>query len=156
MLGGSFSIASAPAQGTTATLVLPLARRDVRDKRDMRDEGNMRDKRDVGEPVSLLSPVSRVSPSTRMRVLLVDDHAMVRQGLKSILDAYQDISVSGEAARWRRGGGTGWSFVSGRVRHGHQHAEAGRHRGHGADQAPLLQRFEELIAWEALSGQSMS
>jgi DNA-binding NarL/FixJ family response regulator len=31
-------------------------------------------------------------------VLLADDHAMVRQGLKSILDAYQDISVVGEAA----------------------------------------------------------
>jgi DNA-binding NarL/FixJ family response regulator len=30
--------------------------------------------------------------------LLVDDHAMVRQGLKSVLDAYADIKVVGEAA----------------------------------------------------------
>ncbi len=33
-----------------------------------------------------------------LRILLADDHAMVRQGLRSILDAYRDISVVGEAA----------------------------------------------------------
>jgi DNA-binding NarL/FixJ family response regulator len=33
----------------------------------------------------------------RIRVLLVDDHAMVRQGLRSVLDAYEDIQVVGEA-----------------------------------------------------------
>lgn len=31
------------------------------------------------------------------RVLLVDDHAMVRQGLRSVLESYQDIEVVGEA-----------------------------------------------------------
>jgi len=31
-------------------------------------------------------------------VLLVDDHAMVRQGLRSVLDGYADIEVIGEAA----------------------------------------------------------
>jgi DNA-binding NarL/FixJ family response regulator len=30
--------------------------------------------------------------------VLADDHAMVRQGLRSILDAYQNVSVVGEAA----------------------------------------------------------
>ncbi|MBA3752778.1 MAG: response regulator transcription factor [Nitrospira sp.] len=33
-----------------------------------------------------------------MRVLLVDDHAVVRQGLRAILDGYADIDVVGEAA----------------------------------------------------------
>ena len=33
-----------------------------------------------------------------MKVLLVDDHAMVRQGLRSILDSYTDLTVVGEAA----------------------------------------------------------
>jgi CheY-like chemotaxis protein len=33
-----------------------------------------------------------------LRVLLADDHAMVRQGLRSILDSYPDISIVGEAA----------------------------------------------------------
>jgi PAS domain S-box-containing protein len=33
-----------------------------------------------------------------LRIVLADDHAMVRQGLRSILDSYQDVSVVGEAA----------------------------------------------------------
>ena len=32
-----------------------------------------------------------------MRVLLVDDHAMVRQGLRGLLDGYSNIQVVGEA-----------------------------------------------------------
>lgn len=32
-----------------------------------------------------------------VNVLLVDDHAMVRQGLRSVLDAYDDLHVVGEA-----------------------------------------------------------
>ncbi|MGZ9159333.1 MAG: response regulator [Nitrospira sp.] len=36
--------------------------------------------------------------SARIRVLLVDDHAMVRQGLRTVLDGYPDIEVVGEAA----------------------------------------------------------
>jgi DNA-binding NarL/FixJ family response regulator len=34
----------------------------------------------------------------RIRVLLVDDHAMVRQGLRSALELYANIEVVGEAA----------------------------------------------------------
>lgn len=33
-----------------------------------------------------------------IRVLLVDDHSMVRQGLRSLLEGYSDIEVVGEAA----------------------------------------------------------
>ncbi|MGC4097080.1 MAG: response regulator transcription factor [Nitrospira sp.] len=32
-----------------------------------------------------------------VQVLLVDDHAMVRQGLRSVLESYDDIQVIGEA-----------------------------------------------------------
>ena len=38
-----------------------------------------------------------MGPSQRLRVLLVDDHAMVRQGLRSVLDSYEDLEVIGEA-----------------------------------------------------------
>ena len=33
-----------------------------------------------------------------IRVLLVDDHMMVRQGLRTVLESYGDIEVVGEAA----------------------------------------------------------
>ena len=32
-----------------------------------------------------------------VQLILVDDHAMMRQGLRSVLDAYKDIQVVGEA-----------------------------------------------------------
>jgi DNA-binding NarL/FixJ family response regulator len=32
-----------------------------------------------------------------VQILLVDDYAMMRQGLRSVLDAYKDIQVVGEA-----------------------------------------------------------
>lgn len=36
--------------------------------------------------------------SDTIRVLLVDDHAMVRQGLRSLLQSYSNLEVVGEAA----------------------------------------------------------
>lgn len=44
------------------------------------------------------SQVMRVTDPSRWRVLIVDDHAMVRQGLRSILETYPDLEVIGEAA----------------------------------------------------------
>ena len=89
-LGGSFEIHSVPGQGTTATLLLPLARNGE-------VEGNVKavgpKKRPSSTVASTLQP-----PASRIRVLLVDDHIMVRQGLRVILDAYADIELVGEAA----------------------------------------------------------
>ena len=45
-----------------------------------------------------IGPISQVRSDARWRVLLVDDHAMVRQGLRSILESYADLEVVGEAA----------------------------------------------------------
>ena len=36
-----------------------------------------------------------------IRVLLPDDHAVVRDGLRALLDAQADIEVLGDAANWR-------------------------------------------------------
>ena len=45
------------------------------------------------------SPLSDVHPKARsIRVLLVDDHAMVRQGLRCTLEGYPNIEVVGEAS----------------------------------------------------------
>ena len=35
----------------------------------------------------------------RLRVLLVDDHAMVRRGLAAFLKAFDDLELAGEAAQ---------------------------------------------------------
>ncbi len=42
-------------------------------------------------------------PIGRIRVLLVDDHAMVRRGIRRLLESYSDVTVIGEAANGREG-----------------------------------------------------
>jgi signal transduction histidine kinase/DNA-binding response OmpR family regulator len=92
-LDGSFDIQSVPGQGTTATLTLPL-----------QGNGHQRYK-DAHLPKRASSSVSpnpslipRTSLPSRIRLLLVDDHTMVRKGLRSVLDGYADLEVVGEAA----------------------------------------------------------
>lgn len=96
-MGGVFEIQSMPGQGTTATLRLPLV------KSEQWARGNGENAIRVSLPSSGFSPPTPHYPFTtdqnnkHVRVLLVDDHAMVRQGLHSVLDAYEDVQVVGEA-----------------------------------------------------------
>jgi len=39
-----------------------------------------------------------VTPAPKIRVLLVDDHAVVRSGLRAFLEAYDDLELAGEAS----------------------------------------------------------
>ncbi|MGZ8393913.1 MAG: ATP-binding response regulator [Nitrospira sp.] len=81
-MGGSFEADSGPGRGTTITLGLSL------------------------KPTIESAPLS-VAVNRRLttinqacgviRVLLVDDHAMVRQGLRTVLDRYPDVTIVGEA-----------------------------------------------------------
>ena len=40
---------------------------------------------------------SRVQPETRIRLILVDDHQMIREGLRGLLHAHEDLTIVGEA-----------------------------------------------------------
>ncbi|HKT34442.1 MAG TPA: PAS domain S-box protein [Nitrospira sp.] len=85
-VGGFFDIQSKPGKGTLATLTIHLDQRDIRQSEER--------------------PLLSVAPSPRregrndrfVRVLLVDDHEMVRQGLRSILAGFSDLDVVDEAA----------------------------------------------------------
>jgi PleD family two-component response regulator len=88
-LGGSFEIESAPGKGTTATLMLPLR---SSAECSVPSAAHVRAKH-----IALTTQHSGLQQNPKIRVLLVDDHIMVRQGLRSVLDAYGDIQVVGEA-----------------------------------------------------------
>ena len=80
-LGGRFELHSEPGKGTTATLVLPL------------EEGGPQD------AASEIEKVERegIPSQNPIRVLLVDDHAMMREGLRSVLETYSTVQIVGEA-----------------------------------------------------------
>jgi PAS domain S-box-containing protein len=87
-LGGTFEVQSALGQGTTATLSLPLARS---------TEAKVLSAELSGESSALKSQDSALRQHAEIRVLLVDDHPMMRQGLRSIVTAYDHFEVVGEA-----------------------------------------------------------
>jgi PAS domain S-box-containing protein len=89
-LRGSFTIESAPGQGTRAVLTLPLTcRQEVPVSFD--------DNRPFPRLEKCGTSQATDVPSTAIRLLLVDDHAMMRQGLRTTLEQYADILLVGEA-----------------------------------------------------------
>lgn len=71
LLGGEVSIHSALGHGTCVTL---------------------------SAPVSLVSPLQAYGPSRQVRVLVVDDHPVMREGLMRLLSNEPDMEVVGEAS----------------------------------------------------------
>ncbi|ALA59169.1 PAS domain S-box protein [Nitrospira moscoviensis] len=95
-MGGRLEVASSPGEGTTATLVLPLGGKEAVSGKALgialgNDSGTL----SAGPQRSTLSD-SKLQDA-KVRVLLVDDHALVRQGIGTLLDTYTDVTVVGEA-----------------------------------------------------------
>ena len=107
-LGGHFDLKTAPGQGTSAILVVPLAGA-IADVSLGHAQGRSTEERTKPSTTNGWIPKARNETlsvqyadshnrSTKVRVLIVDDHAMMRQGLCSVLDHYSEIQVVGEAA----------------------------------------------------------
>lgn len=93
--GGRLDVMTAPEEGTTAILVLPLQQ-----AAKPRTVGLFHDGVRSSPPVQRdrLTRDPRPIAHKTLTVLLVDDHAMMRQGLRSVLEAHADIQIVGEAS----------------------------------------------------------
>ena len=89
-LNGTLDVDSVPDRGTRITMAVPVEPTDVT----------------IPEAVCAAPAVAAAAPppngrirnGSAIRVLLVDDHEMLRKGLVNLLQAHSDISVIGEAA----------------------------------------------------------
>ncbi len=101
-LGGRFELTSVPGQGTTARLMLPLMPGTTSEGRGItalrHGVSTVATNRLTHVPSNFIRPLPATHAHATIRVIVADDHAMVRQGLRGVLDAYADIQVVGEAS----------------------------------------------------------
>jgi len=109
-MGGRLEVESASGRGTRATMILPYWSQ-KRSSSALAEQStapdDMETSEDVPETPWLNKPTDSPpsgdeSNGARIRVLLVDDHTMVRQGIKSLLDSHANLRVVGEASDGQR------------------------------------------------------
>ena len=71
----------------------------------------------------------------KIKVLIADDHRVVREGLAAILKTKDDINVVGEAQDGHGGGRESQDIDARRDSHGREHAPHGRRRSYPPNQA---------------------
>jgi DNA-binding NarL/FixJ family response regulator/anti-sigma regulatory factor (Ser/Thr protein kinase) len=89
-LGGRVTFSSSPGKGTRVTLQVPSGREEIKPETAAEETKGAAEAPEVPEE-------SGAAPRP-IRVLLADDHKIVRQGLVGILQIEPDIEVVGEAA----------------------------------------------------------
>jgi PAS domain S-box-containing protein len=93
LLGGDFEIQSRPGEGTTVRISVPLQTVAFDPP-----EQNVEPAAQEHPLNSCLEPANQNSSGGCIRVMLVDDHAVMRKGLSSLLSRNKDIDVVAEAA----------------------------------------------------------
>lgn len=95
-MGGRFDLRSSPGEGTTATLVLPIHRPTAASSAVDHVPLSTNSGSGAGDGSSVPSSENGAC-SAPIRLLLADDHTVVRQGLRSLMESYADMVVVGEA-----------------------------------------------------------
>ena len=87
-LRGHFNIESTPGAGTTISMSVPLGQLST-----------VGEASEIGffESSALTSTEKKEQPG-KLRIMLVDDHMVVREGLSNMLNSHSDIEVVGEAS----------------------------------------------------------
>ena len=143
-LSGSFDLQSEPGKGTVASLHLPFtASVEIIEGQVVETESpasleNAAPRRTPGP--SLATPsLGESNVVTPLRVLIVDDHQMVREGLRCILEEYDDFDGGRRGFDGRASASIGRHTDAQSRHYGHAHAGLESGRIHQADiqQNPL-------------------
>lgn len=92
LLGGTFEIDSSPGKGTVVILCLPLQ---------ILSEEPVMPLEDMMLQASTAAECPKIPvrhPGDKIRIMLVDDHAVMRSGLSAMLARHDDLEIAGEAA----------------------------------------------------------
>jgi CheY-like chemotaxis protein len=99
-MGGRLDVKSRPGEGATITMSLPLSTTRSAGGGMPADRYAAAEAKQTSEEsiFQITNPPFHPPPGNTIRLLLVDDHTMVRQGLRSLLESYEDVVIVGEGA----------------------------------------------------------